>query len=190
MPMTRNSQSAVRYPHLAPEDLSAAQRAAAQALIATPRGEVRGPFVPLLYSATLLDRVQKLGEFLRYECSLAQRLREVAILVTAAHWHQGYEWQAHAGHAADAGVAPETIDAIATGQPCDSAPADEREIVAFCRELHTTQHISDAVHDAIVARHGRAGAIELTGICGYYTLLAMVLNVAEIGDPAVIVGTG
>jgi 4-carboxymuconolactone decarboxylase len=186
MPRAKNFQSAERYPRLALEDLSEAQRDAASALMATPRGEIRGPFIPLLYSATLLDRVQKLGEFLRYECSLEKRLREVAILVTAVRWQQGYEWQAHAREASGAGVSPDTIDAIAAGASCEVAPEDEREIIVFCRELHTKQRVSDAAHDAVVRRHGRDGAVELTGICGYYTLLAMILNVAEIGDPETI----
>ncbi|MBT0670464.1 carboxymuconolactone decarboxylase family protein [Novosphingobium profundi] len=175
-----------RYPLLDRKDWSAEQEIAAQALIATPRGEVRGPFIPLLYSASLLDHVQKLGEYLRYDSLLEPRLREVAILVTAVAWSQGYEWQAHARHASAAGVLPETVDAIAQGRDHPGTPQDEREIIAFCRELHADQHVGDARHEAIVRRHGRAGAVELTGICGYYTLLAMVLNVAEIGDPEAI----
>jgi 4-carboxymuconolactone decarboxylase len=186
MPEGKNFPLQVRYPPIAREEWSDEQSAAAQALIATPRGEVRGPFVPLLYSAALLDRVQKLGEYLRYDCSLEQRLREVAILVTAVHWQQGYEWQAHAKHAADAGVADNTIDAIAKGDFCEIAPEDEREVIAYCRELHATQEVCDATHEAVVRRHGRLGAVELTGICGYYTLLAMILNVAQIGDPEAI----
>jgi 4-carboxymuconolactone decarboxylase len=183
IPMSRNIGPSARYPIIKQEDWTDDQHAAAQALIATPRGEVRGPFIPLLYSATLLDRVQRLGEFLRYECSIEQRLREVAILATAVRWNQGYEWEAHVRHAHQAGVTLSTVNAIASDGNAAEAPLDEQEVIDFCRELHRTQRVSNITHDAIVSRHGRAGAVELTAMCGYYSLLAMVLNVAEIGDP-------
>ena len=170
-----------RFPPIAIEDLSPEQRRAAQALIATPRGEVRGPFIPLLYSPRLLDRVQELGGYLRYDCSLEKRLRETAILCVAANWRQGYEWKAHIVHAMEAGVAEETIRAIEAGRGVTGeSPADEREIIAFCRELLQGGGVEDALFTAIVDRHGRQGAIELASLCGYYSLLAYVLNLSGI----------
>ena len=55
--------------------------------MAGPRGGVRGPFNALLRSPVLADRVQKLGEFLRFESSIPARLNEFAILITARHWN-------------------------------------------------------------------------------------------------------
>ena len=54
-----------------------------------------GPFIPLLKSPELMTRVSALGEYLRFRSGLAPRLSELAILITAAHWRQQYEWDVH-----------------------------------------------------------------------------------------------
>lgn len=159
------------------------QRAAADRLIATPRGEVRGPFIPLLRSPELLDRAQALGEFLRYRCSVPVRLREFAILVTARHWRQPYEWLAHAGPALAAGVSRETLENLANAEFPTSAPADEQAIHAFVTEVHTRGEVSDQTYAAAIALLGEPAVVELLGVCGYYAMLAMVLNVARTSCP-------
>lgn len=63
------------------EALDGAQRAAAQALIDGPRKAVYGPFVPLLRTPALLDRVAQLGEALRFGGALDARVRELAMQV-------------------------------------------------------------------------------------------------------------
>lgn len=174
---------AERLPKQDPATYDAEQRAAAEALIASPRGEVRGPFIPMMRSPVLMDRAQKLGEFLRYDCSIAERLREWAIIVTARLWRQAYEWHVHAPLACKAGVATETIAALAAGRALESAASDERTVHDFCLALHTTNFVDDALYADTVALLGERGAIELTGICGYYALLAMMLNVARTPCP-------
>ena len=73
--------AAERLPLPADADMTPAQREAAQALIAGPRKGVYGPFLPLLRSPALLDRVARTGEYLRFESALDARVRE---LVTCA----------------------------------------------------------------------------------------------------------
>ena len=61
---------------LPPADaMNEAQRQAAQALIDGPRKGVYGPFLPLLRSPVLLDRVAKTGEYLRFDSVLDARER-------------------------------------------------------------------------------------------------------------------
>ncbi len=83
--------------------LSAAQRRVVDAITQGPRGRLSGPFVALLRSPELCQRTQLLGEYLRYDSSLPPRLRELAILATARHWRQDYEWNSHAPLAERAG---------------------------------------------------------------------------------------
>ena len=172
-----------RLPPLHPDRYTAEQRAAADRLIATPRGEVRGPFVPLLRSPELLDRTQALGEFIRYRCGVPKRLREFAILLVARHWRQAYEWHAHAREAAAAGVSLAAIQSIAAGEPLTDAAGDERAVHAFVEELLTRGEAGDAVYAAVLGLLGEAGVVELTGLVGYYALLAMILNVARTPSP-------
>lgn len=168
-----------RLPPTDPAGWDEATRAAAASLIATPRGEVRGPFVPLLRSPELLDRAQKLGEFLRYRCSVDERLREFAICVVARLWSQPYEWRAHAPLAARAGVALATLAALRNGTTAESMPMDERLILDFCAALDADRRIDDDLYARTVALLGEGGTVELVGLCGYYSLLAMVMNVAR-----------
>ena len=75
--------------------LSPAQRQVHDAIAGGPRGGVRGPFAVLLRSPEVADRVQKLGEHLRYNSSLPARLNEFAIIINARFWGSKYEWFAH-----------------------------------------------------------------------------------------------
>lgn len=172
-----------RLPAQDPASYDEVQRAAAEALIRSPRGEVRGPFVPMMRSPELMDRAQKLGEFLRYNCSIPERLREWAIIVTARHWRQAYEWHVHAPLARKAGVRPAAIAALAAGHPSDESADDERIIYAFCTSLHQSNFVDDRIYADALALLGERGVVELTGMCGYYTMLAMMLNVARTPCP-------
>ena len=86
------------------DSMSSAQKTVFDEIAGGPRGGVRGPFLPLLNSPVLADKVQKLGQFVRYECSIPWKLRELAILVTAFHWKAQYEWFAHESEAIKAGI--------------------------------------------------------------------------------------
>ena len=105
-----------RFKPINDAEMTAEQRRVAEAIVAGPRGEVRGPFLPLLESPELCYRVQRLGEFVRYHNSLPEPLKELAILVTARHWTAQFEWHVHHGLALKAGLAPAICDAIAAGR--------------------------------------------------------------------------
>ena len=130
----------------------------------------------LLKSPELLTRVSALGEYLRYRSALPPRLSEFVILVTAAHWHQQYEWDLHAPIALSAGVAQSTVDALAAGQQPPDLPEDEAALYDFCRAVHAGGRPAEAGRARAVEAAGEQGVIDAIGICGYYALLAMVLN--------------
>src|SRR4051812_10365597 len=65
--------------------MNEAQRAASDALIAGPRKGVYGPFLPLLRSPQLLERVAGLGELLRFQSVLDVRIRELVTCAVARH---------------------------------------------------------------------------------------------------------
>ena len=136
-----------------------------------------GPFVALLKSPELLTRVSALGEYLRYRSALPPRLSEFVILITAAHWHQSYEWDLHAPIAVKAGVAQATIDALAAGQRPNGLTEDEAALYDFCRAVHAGGREAEAVRARAVEAVGEPGVIDAIGMCGYYAMLAMVLNV-------------
>jgi len=135
-----------------------------------------GPFVALLESPELLTRASALGEYLRYRSALPPRLSELVILITAAHWRQQYEWDLHAPIALAAGVAQSTLDALAAGQRPDGLAEDESALDDFCRAVHERARPDAGLQARAVQAVGEQGVIDAIGICGYYAMLAMVLN--------------
>lgn len=163
--------------------MSASQQVAAQAVIDGPRGALYGPFVPLIRSPELMAAAQKMGEYLRYRSAIGTRLTELAILVTARHWSQSVEWAIHAPIARDYGISDEAIAAIAARRPPANLLPDEALVYAFCDQLHQRQRVDDATYAAALAAFGEQGVVDLMGINGYYTLLAMVMNAAQTAAP-------
>jgi 4-carboxymuconolactone decarboxylase len=168
-----------RLPPLDPDALTEAQRHAADELIAGPRGGVIGPFVPLLRSPELMVHAQRMGEYLRYRSAIGTRLSELVILLIARFWSQHVEWAIHVPIAIKVGIPTDTINAIAAGRRPTALTDDETLIYDFCLELNVNQDVSDATFDRALARFGEHGVIDLLGINGYYTFLAMVMNGAR-----------
>jgi len=164
-------------------ELSEAQRAAAQEIIAGPRGAVYGPFVPLLRSPELMAHAQRMGEYLRFRSAIGGRLSELAILVTARQWDQQVEWAIHAPIAAQVGIPSSVIAAIAARERPADMLVDEAVVHDFCVELHKHKAVSDRVYADALALFGEHGVVDLIGINGYYTLLAMVMNTARTSVP-------
>ncbi|WP_295991339.1 carboxymuconolactone decarboxylase family protein [Rugamonas sp.] len=172
-----------RLPPIAFERLSATQQVAAQEVISGPRGALYGPFVPLVRSPELMSAAQKMGEYLRYRSAIGTRLSELAILVTARQWNQQVEWAIHVPIAQQNDISPDTISAIALRQRPTKMTEDEALVHDFCVELHTQKQVGDGTYFAALARFGEHGVVDLIGINGYYTFLAMVMNTAQTTVP-------
>ena len=168
-----------RLPPIPADRLTDDQQAAVEELVASRRGAVIGPFIPALRSPELTRRLQRLGEYVRYDSALPQKLREMAILLTAHEWSQEFEWHIHAPIAAASGLEDGVIAAIAAGVRPASMSPDEALIHDLATELHRTHQVGDATYDAAVAEFGEQGIVDLIAVIGYYTMLAMIMNVAQ-----------
>lgn len=166
-----------------PDQMTEAQRRAAQAVIEGPRGALYGPFVPLLRSPELLENAQRMGEYLRYRSAIGIRLSELVILVTAREWNQQVEWAIHAPIAAQVGIPPGVINAIARRERPQAMLVDETVVYDFCVELHQNKQVSDRTYADALALFGEQGVVDLMGLNGYYTFLAMVMNAAQTEVP-------
>lgn len=168
-----------RLPMMATEAMSAAQREAADALIAGPRKAVFGPFIPLLRSPELMARVGKVGEYLRFDSVLEVRIRELAMCLVARHVTNQFEWLMHAPLALKAGVAQSVLDAVAAGKYPHSAAADETAAVDLVTELLAHHGVCDASYAAALDAFGEQGVVELTTLVGYFAMVCWVMNVAR-----------
>lgn len=168
-----------RMPPIAPEKMTEAQKKAVSDIIAGPRGHLVGPFIPLLRSPDFMGRLQRTGEYLRFNSALAPRLVELAVLITARHWSQNFEWHHHRMLAEKAGLKTAVCDALAEARRPSGMADDETVVYDFLDELIRTRTVSDATWERANALFGERGIIDLIGVHGYYSLLAMILNASH-----------
>ena len=171
---------------LAPLDLNnltAEQSEVATAIMAGPRGGLRGPFEAWLRSPLLADRAQKLGEYCRFNSSLPKDLSELAIILAGKHWKSQYEFWAHARLAREAGLSAEVIEAVRLGDAPPFTKDSERVVYDFVTEYFATNRVSDTTYGRAKAAVGEAGVVDLIGVVGYYGIVSMTLNVFEVALP-------
>ena len=173
-----------RMPEIPLDKMTAAQRTVADAIMSGPRGGMRGPFNTWLRSPELTDRLQKVGEYVRYTTSLDKRLNEMAICMTAQHWGSQYEWYAHAPLALKAGLAPAVLKAIGEGRKPDGMKEDEAIVWEFTTQLRRDRSVDDAVYARALEKFGERGVVDLIAVNGYYDVVSMTLNVARVLPPA------
>ena len=176
-----------RFKLLQPEQLSDAQKQLASNIRSGPRAGVAGsaannavlgsPFNVFLRSPEVGEPLQQVGTYIRFKSSLGPKLNEFAILITARHWGAQYEWHAHHRLALQAGLNPQIAEDVAQNRRPQGMSSEEEAIYNFSQELHANKQVSDATFKAVVDRFGEQGVMDLIAVNGYYTLVAMVLNV-------------
>ncbi len=169
-----------RMPLIPADKLTPDQKKAVELLAATPRGAAgpTGPFVPLLRSPELMNRLQAVGEYLRFHNSIPQKLVEMTTIMAARQFSQQYEWDTHYPLALKAGLSTDTANAIGAGRRPGSLADDEVVAYTFVAELLQNKSVSDPTYAGMKAKFGEQGVIDTTGLVGYYSTLAMILNVA------------
>ena len=173
-----------RLEDIDPSALTPEQRRVYDAILASPRKIVQGPLRVWLNSPGLADRAQALGAFCRYGTTLSQRLSELAIITTGAHWRAGFEWAVHAPIALAAGLDADAVEAIRLGREPDLTSPEERSVYQFSSELLRTRHVSEATYRIARETLGEVALVDLVGILGYYGLISMTINAFEVPLPA------
>lgn len=170
---------------VAESELNDTQRELVAAIASGPRGKFSwgGPFGAWLHAPELGLIAQRLGAYCRYGTSLPPRLSEFAILVTAAHWRAQYEWHVHAPIAEKQGVSAKTIADLRRGRAPRGAPKDERAMFGFLNELYRAKRVHTATYKALESLIGTQAMVELVGLAGYYTTVAMTLDAFEMALP-------
>ncbi len=168
-----------RLPTIPPAQYTDAQKQAAADFLAARKTPVFGPFEPLMYSPEVMSLARSMGDYLRYKSGIGNTLSELVILVTAREWGQDYEWSVHAPIAVKAGIKQAIVDAIRDGRRPEGMSDDETLVYDFSTELHRNHRVSDATFARAETRFGKPAVVDMVGISGYYTFLAMQLNAAK-----------
>ena len=179
-----------RFPTLTPEQMTPEQQRLAAAIAGGARAAVPGrtpglggPFNVWLRSPQTGDRLQQLGEQLRFRSSIPAALNEFAILIVAREWSSQYEWYAHHRLALAAGLPAAVAADLAQGKRPEGMTDEQRIVYEFCTELHRDHRVSDATFAAAKAKFGEAGVVDLIAVSGYYVAVSMTLNTAQVGLP-------
>lgn len=185
-----------RIAQMHPDSLSDAQRAIYDGITAGKRAtgpqlfnltddqkKLNGPFNALLLSPPVGAALSGVGEAIRFGTDIQARVREIAILIVAQEYKCEFEWYAHAAIGRDVGLDEEMLRALRTGETPIFEDTNEQAQYDFCIQLIRTRKIEDVLYERVKAIIGESGMLELVALVGYYTTLALIMNVYEIGAP-------
>ena len=190
-----------RLPRLLERDLTPQQRTVYDAIIGGPRaggpqlfelrdsaGSLNGPFGLMLHVPNLGLPLQELGAAIRYRTSLTGREREIALLVVAAALDSEFEAYAHERVGAHIGL---TASELAQLRELDftSADAGESATFAVASALVRGAGVGDDEYTRLVTALGETKLLEITVLVGYYTTLATLMHVFEVGVPELTEGS-
>lgn len=176
---------------LTPDELSPEQSALYGAITGGPRaqgpqhfaltgddGSLRGPFDLMLRSPAVGSAQQELGAAIRYRTGLTDRMRELAILLVAAHWDSTFERAAHEAIARAIGFREDELAALRV-RDVSVFIGDEAAVGAAVVALLDGDLPDDLWHAASDLL-GVDGVFELTALVGYYSTLALQLRVFRV----------
>jgi 4-carboxymuconolactone decarboxylase len=169
-----------RLPQFSVEGATLEQKDVLRAILSGPRGNLNGPFLSWIHSPELASRAQELGAFCRYGTGLPLRLSELAILCTAAKWKSQAEWYIHYPIGVEAGLKPEMLEDLRQDKTPGFENSEESLIWRFVEELYGKKRVSEEIYREAVDSFGIKTVVNLVGLLGYYTLVAMSLNVFEV----------
>jgi len=145
-----------------------------------PRPSISGPFAVWMHIPEIAEAANLLTNYLRSSAKLSQRLIELIILLMCRDATVKYAWSVHEPLARQAGLKPETVDAIRARRRPDFKRDDERLIYELVSELLTSKTLSAATFDRAKAAFGRDGVIEAVSCAGFYGMVGFVLNAFDV----------
>jgi 4-carboxymuconolactone decarboxylase len=174
-----------RLKHLERSDLDPDQMAVLEAIQGGPRGRRQGgvglvgPYGVWVRAPSIGMATQALGAAVRFESTLAEALKEVAICTVGAFYRSKFEFAAHRTLAIAAGVDEAALERLRVGEAPRFA-GDEALAHEVTITLLTTHRLDDELYTRAMDRLGESGLIELVTVVGYYCLVSLTLNAFQI----------
>ena len=134
--------------------------------------EVGLQFRALLNNPKAAGYLTSMGASLRFQSTVPDNLKELAIILTAREWNSDIEWTGHAVAAARVGVSDESIEKIRTYKT-EALTGDEAAVAKFVHEMIRDKAVSDETYSAVKAILGDRGTVDLTLTVSYYSALAL-----------------
>ncbi|ACK50559.1 conserved hypothetical protein [Methylocella silvestris BL2] len=185
----------MRLPLIPPSDLTPEQRALyndmSEGIAANFKGFIAvredgalvGPWNPWLHEPAFGKASWDLVKALASNPSLPKNVREVAILVTGAHFHSAYELYAHVLVGELRGLSDEKIATIVAGQRPGDLTRQEAIAYDVASALVGGGVLPEIVYNVAVEAFGQHGAAELSYLVGLYCLVSVTLNTFDVPIP-------
>jgi 4-carboxymuconolactone decarboxylase len=165
------------------EDL-APEHAALFNELAALRGRVSGPSTIVLHSPGLARPWNQVSEYLHRDSIVEPAHAELAVCATARERDCGYVWNAHVPLALKAGIARQTIAAVAERRPAAELPEPARTVVLYVQQLLRNNRVDQEIFDRLSKAHDARWLVELTVWIGRYAALSGILNAFELTHAA------
>jgi 4-carboxymuconolactone decarboxylase len=143
-------------------------------------------FAMLAHADTAFIPYLTLGGVLLTRLELDPKLRELAILLVAAHTGAEYEWIQHVGISRTIGIDDEQIAAVQRGalEACCLSP-EARVLLRFTNEVLQRPRADEDAFTALSERFPPRQIVELLLVIGNYQMLARIMTTLDVDlDPA------
>lgn len=146
-------------------------------IAASRGGQMVRPYAAMLHRPELARAAADLGAVIRFQSTLSDHERELAIVTTAIERDCAFEWNSHRPLALEAGVTAATLEAVADGGAVTDP--EDSGIVELVRLLCRSDAGVGSVYDAVLDRFGETGLVELSVLVGYYSMMAVFMKACD-----------
>jgi len=142
----------------------------------TEVGALMGPWNPWLHEPRIGGAIWQLTKAMTMEASLPDPVRQIAILVTGAHFNAAYEIYAHVAVAKKDAMSNERLATLVSGSRPNDLSKEEGVGYDVAYALVNGGVLPEPAYRLAVDTFGQHGANELIYLVGLYCLVSVTLN--------------
>ncbi len=139
-------------------------------------GALMGPWNPWLHEPRIGKAVWDLTKAMTAEATLPDPARQIAILVTGAHFDAAYELYAHIAVAEREGMSDQRLSELCANIKPNDLTVEEAAAYDVAFALVNGGVLPEPCYRLAVKTFGQHGASELIYLVGLYCLVSMTLN--------------
>jgi 4-carboxymuconolactone decarboxylase len=149
------------------------------------RGKLLNLYRVLLNSPSMAEAWQAFNSAIRFNTSLDDQARELAIMRVSQLNGADYQFQIHAGkYAAEAGITPQQVAALNGSANSSLFQPSHRALLAYTDAMTVKINVPDDVFDKLRLHYSDQQIVELTILIGAYNMHTRVGRALQI-DPEV-----
>jgi 4-carboxymuconolactone decarboxylase len=182
--MTTHIPEAPGRPFRIPQgEMSEAQADLVRRIVAGPRKDLPVNMEIWLHSPQFAEVANSFAEYVGHRAPMSKRIKEITILVVAAHWGSRFEWFWHERLARQLGLEEEQLARLKVKQPVDLDDPVERVAYELAFAMLERRDVDDDLYARAVRILGHAMVADLIGLIGLYTMVAFSIDFHRVPVP-------